>query len=141
MSDAKALLLGTVPVEEDGSAIFTAPANTPISIQPVDSEGRAVQWMRSWFTPMPGETVSCIGCHEDQNQIPIPKRTLASQRKPHAIATPEGGSRPFTYELEIQPILDRACVSCHNDKNKIDLTGGRIDNKYPSGGQIGRAHV
>ena len=51
-------LLGTVPVEEDGSAIFKVPANTPIAIQPLDAQGRAVQWMRSWFTPMPGETVS-----------------------------------------------------------------------------------
>ena len=32
-------ILGTVPVEEDGSVIFTAPANTPISIQPIDEEG------------------------------------------------------------------------------------------------------
>ncbi|MGL5681608.1 MAG: SUMF1/EgtB/PvdO family nonheme iron enzyme [Marinifilaceae bacterium] len=129
-------LLGTVPVEEDGSVIFTVPANMPISIQPIDAQGRAVQWMRSWFTPMPGETVSCIGCHEDQNQIPMPKRVIASQRKPHAIKTPENGVRPFTYELEVQPILDRACVACHNDKSNMDLTGGRIDNKYPSGGHV-----
>ena len=105
-------LLGTVPVEEDGSALFTIPANTPISLQPLDSCGRAVQWMRSWLTGMPGETVSCIGCHEDQNQIPIPKRVVASTIKPHAIALPEGGQRPFTFELEVQPVLDRACIAC-----------------------------
>lgn len=121
-------LLGTVPVEEDGSALFTIPANTPISLQPLDSCGRAVQWMRSWLTGMPGETVSCIGCHEDQNQLPIPKRVVASTIKPHAIALPEGGQRPFTFELEIQPILDRACIACHDGSNKLaDFTGGRID--------------
>lgn len=121
-------LLGTVPVEEDGSAMFKIPANTPISLQPLDSEGRAVQWMRSWLTGMPGETVSCIGCHEDQNQIPIPKRVIASQIAPHEIAKPEGGQRSFTFDLEIQPILDRACVSCHNGDSKLaDFTGGRID--------------
>ena len=127
-------LLGTVPVEEDGSVIFTAPANTPISLQPVDSDGRAVQWMRSWFTPMPGETVSCIGCHEDQNQIPIPKRVIASERKPHKIKTPEGGARPFTFDLEIQPILDRACISCHKDGSDVNFTT-RIDKKYPRFGR------
>ena len=121
-------LLGTVPVEEDGSALFTIPANTPISLQPLDSCGRAVQWMRSWLTGMPGETVSCIGCHEDQNQIPIPKRVVASTIKPHAIALPEGGQRPFTFELEVQPVLDRACIACHDGSNKLaDFTGGRID--------------
>jgi len=61
--------LGTVPVEEDGSAIFKIPANTPISLQPLDSEGRAIQWMRSWLTGMPGETVSCVGCHEEPEPI------------------------------------------------------------------------
>jgi len=121
-------LLGTVPVEEDGSALFTIPANTPISLQPLDSEGRAIQWMRSWLTGMPGETVSCIGCHEDQNMIPIPKRVVASTIKPHPISKPEGGQRPFTFELEVQPILDRACIACHDGSNKLaNLTGGQID--------------
>ncbi|TWU39776.1 HzsA-related protein [Novipirellula artificiosorum] len=46
-------VLGTVPVEEDGSASFTIPANTPISIQPLDEQGRALQLMRSWLVGMP----------------------------------------------------------------------------------------
>ena len=121
-------LLGTVPVEEDGSVMFKIPANTPISIQPLDSEGRAIQWMRSWTTGMPGETVSCVGCHEDQNQIPIPKRVIASTKAPQTIQAPEGGVRSFTFDLEIQPILDRACIACHNGKSpKADFTAGRTD--------------
>lgn len=120
--------LGEVPVEEDGSVIFKVPANTPISVQPLDSEGRAIQWMRSWFTGMPGETVSCVGCHEDQNQIPIPKRVIASTKAPHSLEVPLGGVRSFTFDLEIQPILDRACTACHNEKSKLNLTGGRRDN-------------
>lgn len=107
-------LLGTVPVEEDGSAIFKIPANTPISLQPLDSEGRAIQWMRSWLTGMPGEVVSCVGCHEDQNTIPVPKRVQASTRKPHELAIAEGGVRSYSFKYEIQPILDRACVACHD---------------------------
>ena len=107
-------LLGTVPVEEDGSAIFKIPANTPVSLQPLDGEGRAVQWMRSWLTGMPGEVVSCVGCHEDQNTIPVPKRVQASTRKPHELAIAEGGVRSYSFKYEIQPILDRACVACHD---------------------------
>ena len=128
-------LLGTVPVEVDGSAIFKVPANTPISIQPVGGDGGALQWMRSWFTAMPGETVSCIGCHEDLNQIPIPKRTIASQRKPHSLKVPEGGVRSFTFDLEMQPILDRACIACHSDKSSINLKH-RMDNEYPRAGHV-----
>ena len=121
-------LLGTVPVEEDGSAIFKVPANTPISIQPIDKDGVAVQWMRSWVTGQPGEVVSCIGCHEDQNQIPIPKRVMASQKAAIPLKAPEGGVRSFTFDLEIQPILDRACIACHNGEGKaFDLRGGKKD--------------
>ncbi len=121
-------MLGTVPVEEDGSVIFKIPANTPVSIQPLDKDGVAVQWMRSWLTGQPGEIVSCVGCHENQNQIVIPKRVIASQKEPHTLTPPEGGPRSFTFDLEVQPILDRACIACHNGEGKaFDLRGGKKD--------------
>ena len=123
-------LMGTVPVEADGSVIFKIPANTPISIQPLDRDGAAIQWMRSWFSAMPGEIVSCVGCHEDQNQIPIPKRVIASQKAPVQLKKPEGGIRSFTFDLEMQPILDRACIACHNGEGRaFDLQGGKKDRR------------
>lgn len=123
-------LLGTVPVEEDGSVIFKIPANTPISIQPLDEDGAAVQWMRSWFTGMPGEIVSCVGCHEDQNKIALPKRVIASQKAPLKLQAPKGGVRSFTFDLEVQPVLDRACIACHTGDGKaFDLRGGKKDDR------------
>ncbi|MFI3261272.1 MAG: SUMF1/EgtB/PvdO family nonheme iron enzyme [Rikenellaceae bacterium] len=110
-------LIGTVPVEADGSVSFVIPANTPISLQPLDSEGRAIQWMRSWLTGMPGETVSCVGCHEDQNTIPVPKSSLASKKAPQQIQIVEGGIHAMNFPLVIQPILDRACIACHDGSN------------------------
>lgn len=126
-------LLGTVPVENDGSAMFTVPANTPISLQPLDEEGRAVQWMRSWFSAMPGEVVSCVGCHEDQNSLPVPKRVQASMKAPVSITQPEGGPRSFTFDLEIQPILDRACMACHEGtiESRPDFRGFPEDKRLP----------
>ena len=124
-------LLGEVPVEEDGSVMFNIPANTPISLQPLDKDGAAIQWMRSWLTGMPGEVVSCVGCHEDQNQIPKPKRAMASLKPAKDLTLPEGGVRSFTFELEIQPILDRACVACHNGSINRNYTGGRPDHDVP----------
>ena len=123
-------MLGTVPVGEDGSVIFKIPANTPVSIQPLDKDGVAVQWMRSWLTGQPGEIVSCVGCHEDQNQIVIPKRVIASQKAPHALTPPEGGTRSFSFDLEVLPILDRSCIACHNGEGKaFDLRGGKKDGR------------
>ncbi|OAV69854.1 aerobic sulfatase maturase family protein [Bacteroidales bacterium Barb4] len=123
-------ILGTVPVENDGSVMFKIPANTPVSIQPLDDDGAAVQWMRSWFTGQPGEIVSCVGCHEDQNRLPIPKRVTASQKPPLKLTLPEGGIRSFTFDLEMQPVLNRACIACHNGEGRaFDLRGGQKDKR------------
>ncbi|MDR0700291.1 MAG: SUMF1/EgtB/PvdO family nonheme iron enzyme, partial [Tannerella sp.] len=107
-------ILGEVDVEADGSAMFTVPCNTPIFLQPLDSEGKALQIMRSWFTAMPGEAVSCLGCHEERNVAPVPKKTLASNSPPQTVKEFYGAKRGVGYRYEIQPILDRACVACHD---------------------------
>ncbi|QZE12762.1 SUMF1/EgtB/PvdO family nonheme iron enzyme [Halosquirtibacter laminarini] len=127
-------LLGTVPVEKDGSVMFTVPANIPISMQPLDEDGAAIQWMRSWMTAMPGEVVSCVGCHEDQNTIARPKFTIASRKKPVAITAPEGGIRSFTFKLEMQPLLDRKCIGCHDGSNDLpNFKDHSIDKKIGYG--------
>lgn len=80
------------------------------------------------MTGQPGEVVSCVGCHEDQNEIAIPKRVIASQKAAAKLKAPEGGVRSFTFDLEIQPILDRACIACHNGQGKaFDLRAGEKD--------------
>jgi len=111
--DAKRIL-GTVPVEDDGSASFTVPANTPIAVQPLDEQGRALQIMRSWFTAMPGEVLSCVGCHESQNTSPPSRATLAMQRRPSKIKSWYGPTRGFSFKREVQPVLDKYCIGCHD---------------------------
>lgn len=117
-------ILGTVPVEADGSAHFTISANSPVALQPLDAEGRALQLMRSWFVGMPGERMSCIGCHESQNAAPIVRSSSgAALRAPDAIKPWNGPARGFSFVREVQPVLDRYCVSCH-DRNEPALTDG-----------------
>ncbi|MEG0467964.1 MAG: SUMF1/EgtB/PvdO family nonheme iron enzyme [Mucinivorans sp.] len=119
--------LGTVKVEDDGSVIFKVPANTPISLQPLDDQGNSIQWMRSWFAAMPGEIVSCVGCHEDQNTTVMPKRVAASVKQPSIIQAPDGGVHPFSFEYDVQPVIDRYCIACHDGvSNKMDLTGKQM---------------
>ena len=112
-------MLGEVPVFEDGSASFKIPANTPIVVQPLDENGAAVQTMRSWFVGMPGENESCIGCHETQNDVSPTQTTIARNTPPVDIAEFYGPDRPFSFEGEVQPILDKFCVGCH-DGSKPD---------------------
>ncbi|MCY3020103.1 MAG: SUMF1/EgtB/PvdO family nonheme iron enzyme, partial [Planctomycetota bacterium] len=119
-------VLGTVPVQEDGSAAFEVPANTPITIQPLDAEGRSLQIMRSWFVAMPGEQISCIGCHEKQNTTPPAKRSLAMLQPASKIKPWYGPARGFSFKRDMQLVLDKFCVGCHNGqpyqgKNTIDL--------------------
>ncbi|MBL7153800.1 MAG: SUMF1/EgtB/PvdO family nonheme iron enzyme [Phycisphaerae bacterium] len=113
-------VLGTVPVEIDGSAMFRVPANTPISIQPIDADGNALQLMRSWMTAMPGEIVSCVGCHEKQNAGPANRKTIASRLVPAEIEPWNGPVRGFSFAREVQPVLDKYCLSCHNGKPRKD---------------------
>ncbi|NQU54631.1 MAG: SUMF1/EgtB/PvdO family nonheme iron enzyme, partial [Bacteroidetes bacterium] len=111
-------ILGTVPVEKDGSAMFTIPANTAVFIQPLDKEGKALQQMRSWFTGMPGEKVSCIGCHENRNEVALPKMSIAARKKPAEIEEWYGPARGFSFRHEVQPVLDKYCVACHNENRE-----------------------
>lgn len=112
------VLYGTVPVNPDGSAIFTAPACQPLTLQVLDGEGRALALMRSWFTAMPGETLSCIGCHERQNCAPPARAVMASRQKPASIVPWYGPARTFSFMNEVQPVLDRHCIRCHTAEGK-----------------------
>lgn len=112
-------IVGTVPVYEDGSALFKIPANIPIAVQPLDEEGNALQIMRSWFVGMPGENVSCIGCHEAQNSSPPAIRPMASSKTPSKIEPWYGPTRGFSFKRDVQePVLLKYCLGCHDGSEK-----------------------
>jgi hypothetical protein len=130
-------VLGTVPVEADGSAYFRAPAGIPIAFQALDAQGRAIQTMRSITYLQPGEQVSCVGCHEPRVNTPaVGHQALALARAPAPITPGPDGSKPLSYPLLVQPVLDRKCVACHNaerTEGKVNLTGmseGRFTVSY-----------
>jgi hypothetical protein len=121
-------ILGTVPVEPDGSARFLVPAGKPVLFQALDEDGFAYQTMRSLTYVQPGERVSCIGCHEHRRTAPAakPVEGIALRRGPSRIKPGALGGRPFSYVEIVQPVLDRHCVACHGKEEPdggIDLTG------------------
>lgn len=132
-------ILGTVPVEEDGSAHFTVPAMVPVALQPLDEEGKALALMRSWITAAPGELLSCAGCHEPQNSTAPPQQApSAFKRPPDAIADWYGPARGFSFQREIQPVLDAHCIRCHDsekDETIPDFTEKPVQ-KYGSAFQL-----
>ena len=108
-------VLGEVTVAEDGSACFEAPARTPIYFQALNEKGFMVQSMRSWMVLQPGETVACVGCHENKNEAPclsaarVGGRRLAAEKR----LPPASAVAGFSFIRDVQPILDRNCISCH----------------------------
>lgn len=107
-------VLGTVPVEEDGSAYFRMPSGVIVFFQALDARGMALQTMRSTTHVQPGQTLSCIGCHESREEAPPTNRVLAARRPPSKITTGPEGSWPLRFDTLIQPVLDRHCVQCHS---------------------------
>jgi formylglycine-generating enzyme required for sulfatase activity len=135
-------ILGTVPVEPDGSANFRVPSCTPVALQPLDADGKALALMRSWLTGQPGETVSCIGCHEKQSMAgAAASMPRAFRREPSAIKPWYGPARGFSFEREVQPVLDAYCIGCHNGvapadgKATFDLTAKPAE-RVPSAFQM-----
>jgi hypothetical protein len=112
-------ILGSVPIDEDGSACFVVPAQTPVYFQAVDGRGCVVQTMRSWSTLQPGEQRGCVGCHESKHATPQARHVpLALRRPPRRLDPFYGPPRGFSFAKEIQPILDRHCVACHGGSVK-----------------------
>ncbi|MHC4368024.1 MAG: HzsA-related protein [Planctomycetota bacterium] len=112
--DPGKFVLGTVPVEQDGSAHFRVPSGIPVFFQALDRSGLAVQTMRSLTYVQPGQTLSCVGCHESRELAPIAAgRPLAVRRKPSRITPGPEGSWPLRFDRLVQPVLDKSCVSCH----------------------------
>jgi len=109
------VVLGDATVYDDGSALFVVPARTPVYFQALDAKGHTVQTMRSWSTLQPGETFSCVGCHENKNEAPpiVSRETQALKAGLELLEPFYGPPRGFSFNKEIQPILDRHCIRCH----------------------------
>ena len=110
-------VLGTVPVEADGSAHFELPAMRSVFFVALDARGRSVKRMQSFTGVQPGEALSCVGCHEYRTSAPPQlgaTAPLASRRPPDVIKPYQGMPEVFDFPRDIQPILDRHCVECHN---------------------------
>ena len=107
-------VLGTVPVEADGSAYMELPALRSLFFVALDARGRSVKRMQSFLTVQPGETLGCVGCHENRTRTPtVGALPLAMSRKPSVIAPVPGTPEVFDFPRDIQPILDRHCADCH----------------------------
>jgi hypothetical protein len=121
-------VLGTVPVDENGSVAFEAPASVPLQFQALDADGQAVMTMRTFTHLQAGEQVGCVGCHEPRNASPVARAHLPATQPVLSIEPPagrryEGG---MSFAKTVQPVLDRYCIECHGlqpEVNGVNLVG------------------
>ncbi len=129
-------VIGIVPVEKDGSAHFEAPTDVMFYLQALDGKFNEVQRMRSIMQMRPGESRTCIGCHENRLKTPSPTNVSVALDRPASKPNPPPwGAGPFWYEKVVQPALDRNCISCHDGAKgpkKLDLTGRLDENRAPA---------
>jgi hypothetical protein len=119
-------VLGTVPVDADGSACFELPALRSFFFVALDGEGLAVKRMQSFLTVQPGETLGCVGCHEPRTESTRQTSAhLAFRRSPSAVRPIPGVPDVFDFPRDIQPILDRRCVRCHDTERRDGTNGPR----------------
>ncbi len=130
-------VLGTVPVEKDGSAHFTVPAKKELFFQVLDENGLAIQSMRSATYLQPGERLLCQGCHEPRHRAPTqPERIPIAMRREPSIPKPDvDGTNPFSYPRLVQPVLDKHCVQCHAENAE---KAPRLDSEVVEKGNGGR---
>ena len=121
-------VLGTVPVNADGSAWFKAPSGVALQLQILDESGRAMLTEKSFFYLQPGENRSCVGCHEPEGTSPLPTTiATAGKMQPMDLAPQAGPAYPggLSFMRTVQPVLDRYCIGCHGlsgaPKGKVDL--------------------
>jgi hypothetical protein len=118
-------VLGTVPVESDGSAFFEAPADRQLFFVTLDGKDLSVKRMQSFTSVRPGEVTGCVGCHEHRTKTPdthLQGQLLATQRPASRIETFQGFPDVLDFTRDIQPILDRHCVKCHNYEKREGMT-------------------
>jgi hypothetical protein len=125
-TEAVKRIVSVVPVEDDGSAYFEAPAGESLFFQLLDEQYRALHTMRSFSGVMPGERRACVGCHEMHSTAPPGKFGVAQQRPPTRLTPPPWGTESIGYERFVQPVLEQYCGECHlgdgEARKDFDLT-------------------
>jgi hypothetical protein len=107
-------LLGEAPVEADGSFHIEIPADTPVQLQAMDSNGLALATC-DWIWVKQKENLGCIGCHEDPESIPENLFVSALARAATHLTLPAKVRRSVGFREHVLPVLRNKCATtdCH----------------------------
>jgi hypothetical protein len=131
-------IVGDVPLQPDGSAHFTVPADRSLYFQLLDGHGREIRRMRSWVSLKPGEVRSCSGCHQQRMTTPLAQTAVSLAASQPAVAPAprvSWGDKPVSFHRDIRPILEQNCAGCHTGlkpAGQIDVTDPRVAQRLQS---------
>jgi hypothetical protein len=123
---ARKRILGDIPVQADGSFYIKVPANTPIQLQALDSDGMALRTC-SWIWAKNHEPRGCIGCHEDPELTPENRFVDAMRQPPIELTLAPERRRTVEFSRDIMPIIREKCSvpGCHDGPARgLDLRDG-----------------
>jgi hypothetical protein len=63
-------VLGTAPVEKDGSFFVQAPGDSPLKFELLNAQGNVVRKENGWMWARSGEQRICVGCHAGPERAP-----------------------------------------------------------------------
>jgi hypothetical protein len=95
----RAIVMGTAPVESDGSFFVKVRGDRPIRFTLLDSSGKTVRAEHGWFWIRSGEQRICVGCHAgpehaSENKVPhVLLRTLTPVDLSGLSAKPAAGEK------------------------------------------------
>ena len=93
-----ARVLATLPLAADGSFHVEVPADRLLQLQVLDSDRRVLGNQTFWMYARPGETRSCIGCHEKPDIVMAPGEVARSLLAAPLQAMPTGDE--FSYRAK-----------------------------------------
>jgi len=125
MGHRSVAILGSQPLEADGSVKMRVPCETPLMMVGTDKKGMMIAHDEMLHSLRKGETRTCHGCHDGHSEERAAqlgrsaterfKSTLAFGKNPPMPVA----EAPITFS-EIVPILQRRCTGCHQDMNNAD---------------------
>jgi hypothetical protein len=74
-AQGRTVVMGTAPLESDGSFFVKTPADKPIRFALMDAKGAVIRQEHGWFWIRRGEQRICVGCHTgperaSENRVP-----------------------------------------------------------------------
>jgi hypothetical protein len=114
-------LLGYAPIEPDGSFKLNVPADTPIALAVVDSQGRALQTHTNWIQVRPGERRTCDGCHSPRRGEAMNSGSIAETQPAGLLASMASAHLSGETMAETRVRLDSNAATLKPDMVSTDI--------------------